>query len=79
MIRMMSKVTLSIDPAVVVRAKRYAKRRGVSVSSLVEEYLDLVSEPPRSGPEPPVLRSLRGVLKKADRDAYRRRLIEKYG
>jgi hypothetical protein len=35
---------LGIDPAVVVRAKRYAKRRSVSVSRLVEEYLDIVSD-----------------------------------
>jgi hypothetical protein len=31
----MSKLTLSIDDAVVSRAKRYARLRGVSVSALV--------------------------------------------
>ena len=40
----MSKLTLSIDHAVVEKAKRYAKSRRVSVSKLVEGYLDLVSK-----------------------------------
>jgi hypothetical protein len=41
-IRMMSKLTLSVDPGVAARAKRYAKRHGVSVSGLVETYLAAV-------------------------------------
>ena len=32
----MSKLTLSMDPHVVARAKRYAERRGVSLSAIVE-------------------------------------------
>ena len=43
----MSKLTLSVDRAVVKRAKRYAASRRTSVSALVERYLDLLS---RSGP-----------------------------
>ena len=39
----MSKLTLSVEDAVVKRAKRYAARRGTSVSQLVEQYLDLIS------------------------------------
>ena len=41
---MTTKLTLSVDPAVVSRAKRFAKRQGVSVSSLVEAYLASVSD-----------------------------------
>lgn len=78
MIRIVSKLTLSIDDSVVSRAKRYAKRRGVSVSKLVENYLNAVSEPARPDDEPPILRSLRGSLKKADLSAYRKHLEEKY-
>jgi hypothetical protein len=74
----MSKLTLSIDESVVSRAKRFARKRGVSVSKLVEGYLDAVSEPPRSTEDPPILRSLRGSLKKASLDSYHKHLTEKY-
>ena len=42
----MAKLTLSVDSRVVSRAKQYAKRRGVSVSEMVETYLAAVAEPP---------------------------------
>lgn len=75
---MKSKLTLSIDETVVASAKRYAKQRGLSVSRLVRTYLAAVSDPPQAGEDPPVLRSLRGTLKKADRGEYRRHLARKY-
>ena len=75
----MAKLTLSVDDRVVLRAKQYAKRRGVSVSAMVETYLTAVSEPhsPTMGTTP-ILRSLRGVLKKADIGEYRKHLAAKY-
>jgi len=75
----MSKLTLSVDDRVVSRAKRYAKQHGVSVSKMVEAYLAAVAE--RSTPagrDAPILRSLRGSLKKADLDEYRKHLATKY-
>jgi hypothetical protein len=75
----MSKLTLSVDERVVSRAKRYARQRGVSISKMVETYLAAVAGPASAAlPEPPILRSLRGSLKKADLDAYRRHLAIKY-
>ncbi len=74
----MSKLTLSVDEAVVSRAKRYAKQRGVSVSEMVETYLAMVSEPSKMENVPPILRSIRGTLKKADQEEYRKHLTEKY-
>ena len=76
----MSKLTLSVDDGVVSRAKRYAKQQGVSVSGMVEAYLAVISEPsPRTSKDsPPILRSVRGSLKKADLEAYRRHLAAKY-
>jgi len=74
----MSKLTLSVNDAVVARAKRYAKARGVSISKMVEAYLSAVAEP--SAPvaaNTPILRSVRGVLKKADVKDYRRHLETK--
>jgi hypothetical protein len=71
----MAKLTLSVDSRVVSRAKRYAKQRGVSVSEMVETYLAAVAEPHSPATrEAPILRSLRGSLKKADIGEYRQHL-----
>ncbi|HVY94952.1 MAG TPA: DUF6364 family protein [Bryobacteraceae bacterium] len=75
----MAKLTLSVDDAVIARAKRYAERRHVSVSRLVEDYLVAVTEPPSSGrTKTPVLNALRGILKSGSREDYRRHLAKKY-
>jgi Family of unknown function (DUF6364) len=76
----MAKLTLSVDTRVVSRAKLYAKRRGVSVSQMVEAYLAAVAEPPSPAAtgSAPVLRSVRGVLKNADIGDYRKHLAVKY-
>ena len=70
----MSKLTLSVNASVISRAKRYASQRGISVSQMVEAYLTSVSEPPGAAEMPPVLRSVRGILKNAAPEAYRRHL-----
>jgi len=75
----MSKLTLSVDSRVVSRAKRYAKQRGASVSEMVEAYLAAVAKP--SSPatrDAPILRSVRGSLKKADVQRYKSHLSAKY-
>ncbi len=75
----MSKLTLSVDRSVVTRAKSYARRSGTSVSKLVESYLDSVSRSTASSEaDPPVLRSLRGILKKGGRESYREHLAAKH-
>ena len=74
----MSKLTLSVDRSVVSRAKQYAKRQGLSVSQMVETYLAMVSKPVDVTDAPPILRSVRGTLKKADLAEYRKHLTEKY-
>ncbi len=40
---MSTKLTLNIDEKVITRAKKYARRHRVSVSKIVENYLDLIS------------------------------------
>lgn len=77
-IRMMSKLTLSVDEKVVERAKRYAEKRGTSVSRLVERFLDLLAQPPGESEDPPVLRRLRGILRQGASEDYRRHLVRKY-
>jgi hypothetical protein len=75
----MAKLTLSVDDGVVSRANQYAKQRGVSVSEMVEAYLAAVAEPPSPATAAAsILRSVRGVLKNADIDQYRKHLAEKY-
>ena len=75
----MAKLTLSVDNRVVSRAKQYAKRRGVSVSKMVEAYLTAVAATPsHSERAAPILRSVRGVLKHADIEDYRKHLTAKY-
>jgi hypothetical protein len=75
----MAKLTLSVDPRVVSRAKQYAKRRGVSISEMVEAYLAAVAEPSsHAGRVAPILNSVRGVLHHADIDDYRKHLASKY-
>ncbi len=74
----MSKLTLSVDEKVVQRAKRFAEERGTSVSRLVELFLDLLARPPEADDDTPMLRKLRGILKRGDREDYRQHLVEKY-
>jgi hypothetical protein len=74
----MAKLTLSVDQAVVQRAKRYAAQRGTSVSDLVERYLDVLARPLSRREMPPVLRLLYGAGKGVDTVAHRRHLERKY-
>ena len=76
----MSKLTLSVDGGVISRAKRYAKQRGVSVSGMVEAYLAAISEPspPSPADSPRILRAVRGSLKRADPEEYKKHLAAKY-
>ena len=76
----MAKLTLSVNDEVITRAKLYSKQQGVSISEMVETYLATVSaQPPQKQKDaPPILRSLRGSLKKADVAAYKKHLTAKY-
>jgi hypothetical protein len=74
----MSKLTLSVDEKVVERAKRFAEKRGTSVSRLVEQFLDILARPPVPEDDTPMLRQLRGVLRRGKRKDYQRHLVEKY-
>ena len=85
----MAKLTLSVDEAVIARAKGFARRAETSISALVERYLAaLTGALDKSGsagaeplsPFPPVTARLSGLLsgKGGDRESYRRHLDEKY-
>jgi Family of unknown function (DUF6364) len=81
---MAAKLTLSVDPEVVARAKEYAERNHTSVSELVQTFLSIVSQPsePKQGKQlPPVLSSLRSLVKDDGldyREEYRKHLTARY-
>lgn len=70
---MKTKLTLSIDPEVIARAKEEAQRRGTSVSDMVETYLAVVSKPdePRKAMDiSPLVKSFSGVIKLKDGEEF---------
>lgn len=72
---MKTKVTLTIDADLVPRAKRYARARGVSLSSLVNDALEQMA----GSTEPSFVDRWRGRFAPADRDDPRyTALAEKY-
>lgn len=75
----MAKLTLSVDATVIDEAKRYAHGRGSSLSAIVETYLKSVSSGRAKQPlKTPVLRALKGILKRAELSDYRAHLESKY-
>jgi flagellar biosynthesis/type III secretory pathway ATPase len=71
------KLTLSVDAAVIERAKRFSRRNATTVSKLVTEFLASLED----GDEPatPIVDRLRGILPQtASRDEYREHLEEKH-
>ncbi len=79
---MSTKLTLRMDPALIKRAKAYAKKRGLSVSQITGDYFSLLSQ--RADIKRPALlpltSSLRGALKKSkvSEDDYKKHLEDKY-
>lgn len=72
-----TKLTLSVDPTVVERAKRFSRRNQTTVSELVQEFLGSLEDSEEAAT--PVVSRLRGVLPPAvSRDDYREHLDEKH-
>lgn len=75
---MITKLTLTVEEAVIKKAKSYAKQTGRSLSELIEKYLETLTEE-RQEPEgiSPKLKKLVGAVKlpadfdeKKELDAY---------
>lgn len=85
---MKSKLTLSVNKETVEKAKRYAKQHGVTLSSLVERYLYVltVDEKPDINEISPNVMELAGILKYDEqysskekiRELKRKYLLAKY-
>jgi len=81
---MNTKLTLTIEQSVINKAKGYAKRKGHSLSDIIENYLKVIT---KSGPKTdieitPIVKSLRGSFKASSNLDYKKelskRLSEKY-
>jgi hypothetical protein len=83
---MESKLTLKLDSGAIGRAKRYVHhRRGVSLSKLVENYFNSLTQgqpEEQSKKLPPIVFGLAGIAKKGKaksiKDDYTDYLTEKY-
>lgn len=64
---MTTKLTLSVDARIIAKAKRYAKRRGTSVSKIFENHIEELTQEKSGLPIDPLesLKRLRGVAKGA--------------
>jgi ribosome recycling factor len=89
---MKTKLTLNVDHKIIERAKKASARRKVSLSSVVEEYLDRFSKKDsdkkhREPSEPSLLERIRKYTKNAKplpedfdyKKAWHDHLDEKYG
>jgi hypothetical protein len=77
-----SKLTLKLDANVIQRAKMYAKEQNISLSKLIENYLNaLTDDPSKKIKISPLVESLTGVVKlkeEDDKKDYIDYLTEKY-
>lgn len=80
---METKLTIRLKKKVIERAKDYAQNHKISLSKLVESYLESVTEPNKDEPEiTPLVESLSGVIRLPEnfdlKKDYSKYLIEKY-
>lgn len=76
---MNTKLTLSVDPLVVEKAKKYAKTSGKSLSNIVEEYLKSLSHVEHSNnkrSKSEIVRYLKGSVKLPKENHSYRELLE---
>ncbi len=76
---MSTKLTLTIDKAVIEDAKQYAKSQGRSLSKLIEEYLKSISSKDLQSKElelSPITKSLFGAVKLNKEDLDYKKMLE---
>ena len=73
----LTKLTLTVDKTALAAAKRYSKKRGTSLSRMVDQFLSDLSH--HEVEHTPTVQRLIGVLpRRAGMAEYRRYLGEKY-
>ena len=69
-----TKLTLKLSSEVIARAKLYSKKRGVSLSKLIETYLDSISgKEERELNITPLIERLSGVIELPDNYDYKKK------
>lgn len=78
-----TKLTLKLDEAIIEQAKRYATAKKISLSKLIESYLEKLVIPAEEHEITPIVKSLSGVCdppKNYDyKKEYRKHISKKYG
>ncbi|MGC1516214.1 MAG: DUF6364 family protein [Maribacter sp.] len=77
------KLTLSLDKSIIESAKNYAKSNNISLSKLIESYLNTLTQRNKNKTHiTPLVESLSGLISLDEdfdaKDAYTDYLIEKY-
>jgi hypothetical protein len=81
---MNTKLTLTIEQNIIEKAKKYANHKGKSLSSIIENYLKVLTkdEADNSDGLTPIVKSLKGSFKTPKNFNYKKelskRLAEKY-
>ena len=72
---MNTKLTLTIEQAIIKRAKSYAKEKGRSLSDIIENYLKAITKEQRIEEElSPLIKSLQGSFKAPKSFDYKKEL-----
>ena len=77
---MTTKLTLTVEKSIIERAKSYAKNTGRSLSELIENYLDTITQDTGNEKISPKLRKIVGAVKLPkdfDEDKELRAYLEK--
>jgi hypothetical protein len=77
-----TKLTLKLDEQVIAKAKQYAYKERVSLSFIIETYLDRLTAGIEPGEVSPLVKSLSGVINaeqlENDKVSYKKHLKQKY-
>jgi len=72
---MNTKLTLTIEKTIIERAKSYAKKKGRSLSDIIENYLKAITKEDKIEEElSPLIKSLRGSFKTPKSFDYKKEL-----
>jgi len=77
---MQTKLTLRLEDSLIQQAKNYAKQHDKSLSKVVSDYFQVLTQKTKRPETPPITRSLIGVLEfnQVEVEDYKRHLEEKY-
>jgi len=77
---MQTKLTLRLEESLIQQAKRYAKQHDKSLSQVVSDYFQILTQKEEEVETPPITRSLIGILEDShvEIDDYKKHLEKKY-